>query len=77
VYLWQVLAKIGLLFDQSNEAVFDLEEDCGAIFDILRECASRVDGQLLASVTSLDVFLMTWCALTAWVGSGRGRHGRR
>jgi hypothetical protein len=48
--LGQIVAEVGLLFDQGDQAVLDLQEDSSARLDLLRQSAVGRDGELLATI---------------------------
>ncbi len=49
VHLGQVVAEVGLLFDQGDQTVFDLEENGCTWFDVFRKGAVRGDQQFFAA----------------------------
>lgn len=75
INLGKIVAQVRLLFDQSDKAIFDLEEDGSAWFDILGKGAVGGDGQFLTSacIVSLDLSISTASVETY----GRGGLGLR
>lgn len=57
--LGEIVAEIGLLLDQSDQAVLDLQENRGTRLDLLGEGAVSRDGELLAAALNQPVSMTT------------------
>lgn len=56
VDLTQIVAEVGLLLDQGDQAILDLEENGSTWFDVFRESAVGDDLQLLATIDMSGYF---------------------
>ena len=51
VHINDLFAKISLLLDESDQAIFDLQKDVGALFNLLLESALGFDGKGFATAS--------------------------
>lgn len=68
--LGEIVAEIGLLLDQSDQTVLDLQENRGTWLDLLGEGAVSGDGELLAAALNQPVSTTAtlWDIRSGWVG---------